>query len=459
MNPAHGRAILLYSSAVLYAIPLLFSTSCWWVAFLVLPLFLYAVHDMRMSAMQGFLWGLLALCAYGSSFIAGIFFLARGPYLVRAIPLVVGCAWIGAGAALWFWVTEAGIRWFSKYALSDTRTIRLMCWAMSTCMYLVWIDRGCLWLFGRWEGLCVANLLVPLVSCPALLYGVSRCGVAVGLCMLVATAAMSIAGYIHPTKTRFILLCACSMFWLIGFFIAPQDTENAYQNADNWVVQCKVIPRQFFALDAPFSTAHALWECVHACCMQYPAARIFIFPESAVSDPHACALFTQLYLKKAQPVHVLIGGFSEDTHGYRNSVYWWCKGKAPVIFHKNHASPVTERISFAAQIPMVRSAYFSTMPEINPAIDKTRMACQFDECNCAGVIYICSELFFNNDPHDHHLSEPIIALCNDAWANKIAAQQMYYCARFKAIAWQRDIVYAAYRYQAVLAKTGEVMGL
>jgi len=328
-------------------------------------------------------------------------------------------------------------------------TIYIVIWTCTAWLYLLWIDRGCLIVCGRLEGIGINNLLVPLIEHPSLLYWVPYVGTAGGLGMLLALAGTLVTCVLACTRTSLIFLIGIIIFWLMGVVMQPQDSSDH----GNLLQNSLVIPQRYQSLNAPFGTAHALLDCVRNCLHKNPELRLLVFPESAVSDLDVLPIFEQLWLqeKNVQHIHLLIGGFSADNKGYHNTIYWFYRGKLQQLIHKNHANPLTERS--ISNISGIRSVYFDTIPEIIPDT-RRRIACLFEGFGCDAVVYICSELFFNSRPHDHYRKKLIIALCNDAWVGKIAQRQMLMQARFKAFLWQRDIMYCTYNYHALLKSSG-----
>jgi len=464
INWVNVQPFLLYFSALLYSVPLLFPYCFWWVTFLVPPFFLYSVRTIKPTFFKGFIWGALVVLGYSSSFLVGIFSLLRSAYVYRCIVVCVIVCILAAWSGIWFW---------GMHYMLPTQTHKygkIWLWGVTLWVYLCWMEYGCLVVCGRFEGVCIANLLVPLIQCPSLLYFAPTIGVPGLLGALVLSGIAGVLYCLRPTWHGLVLLCVGIFFWLSGFLIYRIETHQDaaycdtgyYDTADRdqrtiqhnvWTRDVRVIPERFQERGVPFATAHAIRDAIHACIRCNPEVKIIIFPESAVVDPQAMILFEQLWQQEtwAQRVHVFVGSFSWQGAQYCNTVYWLYNRRVQRKIHKNHASPLTERMPFVGASCGLQRLFFCRSPEINPMVDIPREMCWFDELKLSGVPYICSELFFNNQPHDDHAAT-IIALCNDVWVSERGAQHMYRCAQFKALLWQRDIVYCTYRHHAFLRR-------
>ncbi|MBA3751232.1 hypothetical protein H0X06_00305 [Candidatus Dependentiae bacterium] len=61
-------------------------------------------------------------------------------------------------------------------------------------------------------------------------------------------------------------------------------------------------------------------------------------------------------------------------------------------------------------------------------------------------------------PDDPFFDTPMIVVCNDTWSSVSYVQRLMFLAtRFKALHWQRDIVYAGYQYAAFCGKDGQLV--
>jgi apolipoprotein N-acyltransferase len=95
------------------------------------------------------------------------------------------------------------------------------------------------------------------------------------------------------------------------------------------------------------------------------------------------------------------------------------------------------------------------MPEIKQSPNERPLLPLSDDISI--VPYICSELFFNEYPDDIHGTMPIILISNDSWASiSYVRHLMYLTVRFRAIQWQRDVLYVSYHYALLCDKKGRI---
>jgi len=114
---------------------------------------------------------------------------------------------------------------------------------------------------------------------------------------------------------------------------------------------------------------------------------------------------------------------------------------------------LSERLPDWLDVDWIRTRYFKNTPPVHAATN-TRPLLKLSD-RIAFVPYICSELFFNEYPDDHYPTHPILAVCNDHWAPlNHTKYQLYLAARFKAIEWQRPIIYISYQYATCFMKNG-----
>jgi apolipoprotein N-acyltransferase len=184
---------------------------------------------------------------------------------------------------------------------------------------------------------------------------------------------------------------------------------------------------------------------------KYPSAELIVMPESSYycrhlsKNPDLANLWSQKHMGKK--VHLVIGAFRWENGKHYNSLHWIYDGKVQAYFDKRHTMVLVEQMPAWFDIGPLRSLYFRTFPEITPSHQPRPLLTIFDDTPF--VPYICSELFFNEKPDDSYTGVPILAISNDSWfayprSVPYMQELMYLAARFKAIEWQRDIVYVAF---------------
>ena len=104
---------------------------------------------------------------------------------------------------------------------------------------------------------------------------------------------------------------------------------------------------------------------------------------------------------------------------------------------------LTEGVAGWYDSPFIRSLYHCLTPPVTASTNERRSFPIFENVHL--VPYICSELFFNDKPDDTLSDVTVVALCNDNWAKvSYVRRLMFLAARFKALDWQRDILFIGY---------------
>lgn len=187
----------------------------------------------------------------------------------------------------------------------------------------------------------------------------------------------------------------------------------------------------------------------------YPEVSIIIMPESALDRVEDDILdkLHEHYLEK--PLHLICGTCVRQDQNYYNSLYWIHNGLLQARFDKKHTMLITERFSDWMNTDWLRKIYFKDGISITSSCNERKLLQLSD--SIAFVPYICSELFFNENPDDCYPNVPILAIVNDTLLiDNYMHSLLVLLARFKAIQWQRDIVYVSYGVSVFINKWGIV---
>jgi hypothetical protein len=168
------------------------------------------------------------------------------------------------------------------------------------------------------------------------------------------------------------------------------------------------------------------------------------------------------YAGVGKPIHLIFGAFRRFNGCYFNSLYWLYDGVVQSYFDKRHAMIVSERLPFVFSSEYIRSIYFSKDSQVTQG-QALRPQLIIGSCGTF-VPYICSELFFNEKPDDQYDPVPIIVIVNDSMflssqGNGYMRKLLVLVARFKALMWKRDVVYASYGYGLLIDKSGGMRDL
>jgi hypothetical protein len=111
-------------------------------------------------------------------------------------------------------------------------------------------------------------------------------------------------------------------------------------------------------------------------------------------------------------------------------------------YDKKHAMLLSERLSTWMDNDFFKHIYFNERQPIHRSLCE-RTQCVVSE-NISFVPYICSELFFTELPDDTYENSPVLAVVNDILFTTYIQKLLVLLARFKAIQWQRNIIYVSY---------------
>ncbi len=446
--------ILLATSAVLFAVPLLFPYSLWWVSFIFpVPLFWVALHE-NIGFKEGAIWGVIAIGTH----LIGVFiaidgFTTNGSGLARTLPALGLLLYASLIHGTLFWITKhirqkADIK--NEYAI-------VALWAIMLWCDIFFLDRLCLLPFDRLEGYFGFHPMLSLATIPQSLFLLPIVGKNIfTLAMLIVPASITLC-FAQSTTLNFILLTVALIPWSISLFTSIPQSPNP-----DWIDKVIVLPASFPFTGNSINQAEMAQTYFQQITHAYPNAQIILLPESSFhcdhlsTSPTLCNLWSQAHVGK--PIHVILGAFRWDGVKFHNSVHWIYDGKIKEIFDKRHAMALIERVPTLINYPIIHEMFFKTFPEIKPS---TQSRPRFEITDSIAFIpYICSELFFNEQPDDIYPDTPILSVTNDRWCiNLNVADLMFLDAKIKAIQWQRDILYVSFKYAAFIDRYGNEIAI
>src|SRR5579871_1250291 len=154
--------IFLFLSAILYALPFFFSAQLWWLIFLFPIPLLHAACRYIVSFKEVYAWGILV---FGLHLSAGICIVADLAGDWWWIGFLIGIAMVLYQAvmpAFLFGCTHMIIQCSSI----TSPIIRLVIWTTTLALFIVWVDRYCMWIFGIQEGYPLMHPLIILTQHP-----------------------------------------------------------------------------------------------------------------------------------------------------------------------------------------------------------------------------------------------------------------------------------------------------
>ncbi len=424
--PGTQNYLLGICCALLFLGPFFFPTHLWFLIFFFPAPFLRITTSTHISFLAFYSWSLGILTVHSWGIVWGIFNLSCGPFVIRIAPLAIALSIQALYPAAIFWLTQWGIAHFPNLPILP----RLLTWVLSVWLVFWVLMHISLWYTGTCEGYPLINPLLPLATHPALLaYILPALGTNFTLLLMLSFATPLAYALITHSLPVLWLSALLTLPWAISWAV-----HRPAPHAPAWVQQAGVSresPKTLLAKVDELSEKEYLF-----------------FPESACADCLAalCDLAAQL------PTCTIIAGGFRDDHGAHRNTTWLLRGTIQSFCDKRHAMALAERIPALVDCTAIRAAYFHQISQVVPT-QTPRPRWQLSP-ELTVVPYICSELFFFEKPDDPYY-DPIIALCYDSWPSARYVQDLLLLtARYKAIAWQRDIIYVGYAFQALCSKNG-----
>lgn len=440
---------LFLASAILYAVPLIIPDYAWWIAFLFpIPLFYVATQE-NLGFKSGFMWGFVAISTHLSGVILGIDnFTQTGDGWGRIIPGILLISYSSLCSGICFWLSARIQHWLK---LSSFGAI-IALWTLTLWSYIFFFDRLCLFPCGIYEGYFGFHPIVALAAHPQLLTLLPIIGKNLLSLALYTVPATITLFLVRQTKLHAFFIGIACLPWIISLCIPIPQIQKPL-----WLDKIVAFPAAFYSMETPTQQAEAAQHYFRMIEQNNTMREIILMPEASFyyddlsTDPAVCQLWAEDHLGK--PMHIILGSFRWDKTEYRNSLHWIYNGKLQNVSDKRHAMVLIERVPRCCNISALRNMFYRTRPEIKPsALDRPIFHISDD---IKLVPYICSELFFNEFPDDHHPNTTILATTGDLWCFDLyVAKLMYLDARFKAIQWQRDIVYVSFKYATYFDKYG-----
>lgn len=444
----------LVSSAFLYGISFMYSTILWWLVFLFPVPLLYITHIHNLSFIQGYIWG----------FIVFSFHLYEGVFIVAC--LAGDFWWLGFFIGMCMVLYQAllpgflfyGATTIITYFLIQSSVGRLFLWVGTLFFFICWVDRYSLWIFGVLEGYPLMHPLILLTQQPELLLLLPILGKQLlTVFFLLVPASFVLVLWYKNGKAFSCFLAICSLWALSWFFgFTSEKLSHLYDAIKSLpcMTYCSGVHKEM--------TMKIVAREVKKILEQYPETNLIIMPESAlnITDFEYRPELLQLWHKKhmGKPLHIVFGTCRLQDGNYYNSLHWVYNGKLQACFDKKHAMLMTERLSDWMDCDDMRAIYFKDDISITRS-DNQRIVLTIAE-NISFVPYICSELFFNEYPDDCYPDMPILAIVNDILFKEeergYMKKLLLRLAQFKAIQWQREIVYVSYSESVVIDKWGEI---
>ena len=442
--------VLLMLSAILYALPFLWSDQLWWSIFIFPIPLLYLTHTEDLSFIHGYVWGCIVFLLHLNGGIYVVVRLAHESWLIGIMLGIMMVLYQALFPALLFLCTTIVVRFFAI----QSPILRLCMWLIALALFIFWTDQYCLWMFGIKEGYPLMHPLLPLAQQPCLLMLLPIVGkqVLTVLFLLVPSSCVVLLWYKNYTALLF-FVCT-TIPWLLCWCVGATQIKQPV-----WYKHIKSLPCMAHStVDNPIVTIKIIAHQLKKIIEQYPHTTVIVMPESALnvtdfeSKPALLQLWNEHCLGKA--VHLIFGTCRRKEDNYYNSLHWVYNGVLQECFDKKHAMLITERLSEWMNSDCMRTIYFKNGLSITRSCNDR---IQLSILDTIFVPYICSELFFNELPDDNYGRAPIIAIVNDTLLLDSYIQKLLVLlARLRAMQWQRDVVYVSYGRSVFIDISGVV---
>lgn len=433
---------LIITSALLYSLSFIFPAyACFGISLFLVPLFYAVLRYKTLTFMHGLVWGILVfLIQYHALFW---FFIQHGHGAVKSVAWFLFMVYIAAYAGAWFWLSTK----LSSYSCP------LFMWCLTTLGYFYIMTTSVLWIFGKVEGILFSFPLVPLAHNPSFLSLLPWLGKFPLFAILILTAACLTLGMTTRRPIFFLL----SIFFLTPFLYGCLISEKR-EKIPNWLDKIGFIKPPKLQNYDPWSYAENIMQQIIAVQKNNSNIQIIIGPEStfpfALNEcSRSLAMWCENSLNPA--IHLLIGSHAKGRNGKLfNSLYWIHQGRIILTYDKTHTMPFTEKVPYFWQrIFFAENLFLHKKEAFSVGCNKQRSIALCQEVSC--LPYICSELFFNETAPKEYPHAFILALVNDAWFSCYCMKYlMELCASFKALEWQRSILYVSHNYQTYITRSG-----
>lgn len=482
-NMLTNKWVFLILSAMIYALPFIFVKELWLLEFIFLiPLF-YAILIYHISFKEGFVWGLVSSIVILNCFFDSNFIVNNKHIFIKILPVLFCTIYIAFVSALVFFLAAQIDNFLKK------RYITIFIW-----IFFIWIlfyIYNNLLLFplsSVKEGFFIFDPLLPLAYKPQFIYLASYIGKNLFIFLIIIFSSCIALIFnnnkiLWPKITVFgiIILLSSTFFyhsnkifpkWIDKVAYLPTYSDE-YLFANDIEEYIKYHPKNreignLLSYDVNINLFNELQkinnlglfvgEKLKKTIEINPNIEIVLIPERAFYCDFSKNLdLLENWSKQniGRSINILCGATRFDKNFY-NTVYLINNGKLVSYFDKRHALFPAEKIQTISQNLnlILNKLYFKPYYPYLDISSKVRPNWKLTD-NIIITPYICSELFFNNDPDDNS-NYPIIALCKDRWVKSDYLRSLLFLhVKMKAILWKRTIIYVNYNQAFVFNESGE----
>ncbi len=449
---------LLILSAFLYSTAFIFIDKLWYLIFFFITPISYLVLEKKYSIKffnksfrYGLFWGIIAFFIQPIGLYISLINIAQHNKIFIAFMIFLLTIYQAIYSGFWVYITSK----ISSNLSSDI--LKILLFSIITWGYFNFIENYLLWPFSesKIEGVFIFNPLLPLAVNSSALYLMSFLDQNIFLFILILYSSILSLIFIYKNIAikLFILFIFISPFIFNIFF---KDSLN--NNLPEIFNHIAAISKAFYNPGDNKRTALEIAKEINDLKNKKKDIKIILFPESAF---YLCDLKQEQELINYfnKDIHIIIGAIRKKRDKYYNALYYLHNNKIISKFYKRHSLILTERLlfkKFNLINKLIKNSYFKERPIITES-NKERVSFNISK-NIKLIPYICSEIFFNNNPDDKFNNNSIvIALCNDTWIYESVnyiQKLMVMANKLKAMHWKRYIIYVDYQSAYIFNKYG-----
>jgi len=317
-----------------------------WLVFL----FHLVLKKKNTSFARGFFWGIIF---YSFHIFPVLLFILKQGYgegrFLFSVFLIIYCS-LHSGA--WFFLADKTSRFLGSSVAS-----RVVAWNLWTCVFILWVPQGLLWISGQYIGYPFSFPLLAIAHYPKMLWLLSTLG-REGYIFSLVSLQMAIAIFLRSKKKFFffiIILFALPFFF--GFFCldsceqVPEDIKNFGHVSGS-------------DLKHPMDAAQDIYSKMERLVEMHPKITHIVMPElsyrfSLNKQKHVLTMWNNNILH--DKIQLIIGSSRKEGSEIYNSLYWIQGEKIKRVYDKQILVPFVEYIpKWLAVFPNLKNLFLKT---------------------------------------------------------------------------------------------------
>ena len=363
--------------------------------------------------------------------------------------------YVGLHAALLWWCASKLCTYLTLRQPTWRTVLQFLVWTIAFWLFFLWYTSAMFWPFFRIEGYYLASPLLPLAHYTPLLAVLRVVGSNGMLFLLILWQGMLGLFVTRASLKIFLGFMFLTISWLVATALL-QHTEPQ----PHWLSRIGYIPRSIAQEMSLSHAAKKMSAYMTAVVQADPVIDIIVIPEDGFQSTQLSSDNIKALVMPnigQRQLLLLVGAYRNSGNEQFNTLYWLQGGNNHTYFDKRHTMIFTERTPPIFGIPFMQHLDTDKIPLSAGHNPRPMWHLAPD---LLAVPYLCSELFFNNQPDDKYPNAIIFAFCSDKWACASYIKNiMYLVARLRALEWQRDILYLNYGKAAYVTKNGDTYPL